>query len=106
MYPIRNDFFGELITVAGLITARDLITQLKGKELEADLFFRRLMFRSGEEVFLDDLTRTDVQNALQVPVNIVKSSGRDFVEAVLHPVEDGRDVPEHGPVLINSLEGM
>ena len=41
------------------------------------------MFRSGEEVFLDDLTGQDVENALQVPVNIVKSSGHDFVEALL-----------------------
>ena len=41
------------------------------------------MFQSGEEVFLDDLTRADVQNALQVPVNIVKSSGQDLVDAVL-----------------------
>ena len=41
------------------------------------------MFRSGEETLLDDLTRTDVQNALQVPVNIVKSSGQDLVDAVL-----------------------
>ena len=106
VYPIRNDFFGELITVAGLITARDLIAQLKGKELGSRLLLPEAMFRSGEEVFLDDLTRTDVQNALQVPVNIVKSSGRDFVEAVLHPVEDGRDVPEHGPYELNSLEGM
>ena len=102
VYPIRNDFFGELITVAGLITARDLIAQLKGKELGSRLLLPEAMFRSGEEVFLDDLTRTDVQNALQVPVNIVKSSGRDFVEAVLHPVEDGRDVPYE----LNSLEGM
>ena len=46
------------------------------------------MFRSGEETFLDDLTRTDVQNALQVPVDIVKSSGRDFVEAILAPVKE------------------
>ena len=92
--------------MAGLITARDLIAQLKGKELGSRLLLPEAMFRSGEEVFLDDLTRTDVQNALQVPVNIVKSSGRDFVEAVLHPVEDGRDVPEHGPYELNSLEGM
>lgn len=106
VYPIRNDFFGELITVAGLITARDLIAQLKGKKLGTRLLLPEAMFRSGEEVFLDDLTRTDVQNALQVPVNIVKSSGRDFVEAVLHPVEDGRDVPGHGPYELGSLEGM
>ena len=43
------------------------------------------MFRSGEEVFLDDVTRTELQNALQVPVNIVKSSGQDLVDAILYP---------------------
>ena len=41
------------------------------------------MFRSGEDVFLDDITRSEVEDALQVRVDIVKSSGRDFVEAVL-----------------------
>ena len=46
------------------------------------------MFRSGEEVFLDDITRLEVENALQVPVNIVKSSGQDFVNAVLHASEE------------------
>ena len=46
------------------------------------------MFRSGEEVFLDDLTRTDVQKALQVQVDIVKSSGQDLVQAVLGPVKE------------------
>ena len=106
LYPIRNDFFGEMITVAGLITGQDLIAQLKDKPLGSRLLLPECMFRSGEEVFLDDITRQEVENALQVPVNIVKSSGRDFVEAVLHPVEDGRDVPEHGPYELNSLEGM
>jgi hypothetical protein len=48
------------------------------------------MFRSGEEVFLDDFTRQDVQNALQVQVDIVKSSGQDFVQAVLEPAEDSK----------------
>ena len=85
---IRNDFFGERITVAGLITAKDLIAQLKEQPLGSRLLLPSAMFRSGEETFLDDLTRTDVQNALQVPVDIVKSSGRDFVEAILAPVKE------------------
>lgn len=106
VYGIRNDFFGELITVAGLVTARDLIAQLKGKPLGSRLLLPEAMFRSGEEVFLDDLTRQDVQNALQVPVNIVKSSGRDFVEAVLYPVREGGDAPSHGPYELDHLEGM
>lgn len=83
LYPIINHFFGETITVAGLVTGQDLIAQLKGKELGNRLLLPECMFRSGEEVFLDDVTRQEVQNALQVPVDIVKSSGQDFVYAVL-----------------------
>lgn len=82
VYAIRNDFFGERIT------AKDLIAQLKEQPLGSRLLLPSAMFRSGEETFLDDLTRTDVQNALQVPVDIVKSSGRDFVEAILAPVKE------------------
>lgn len=88
LYPIRNDFFGEMITVAGLITGQDLIAQLKDKPLGSRLLLPECMFRSGEEVFLDDITRQEVENALQVSVNIVKSSGQDFVNAVLHASEE------------------
>ena len=88
LYPIRNDFFGEMITVAGLVTGQDIIKQLKARELGSRLLLPACMFRSGEEVFLDDITRTDVQNALQVPVNIVKSSGQDFVQSVLYPAKE------------------
>ena len=88
IYPIRNDFFGEKITVAGLITGQDLIAQLKDKPLGSRLLLPECMFRSGEEVFLDDITRQEVENALQVPVNIVKSSGQDFVNAVLRASEE------------------
>ncbi len=88
IYAITNAFFGEQITVAGLITGQDLIGQLKDKTIGSRLLLPECMFRSGEEVFLDDLTRQDVQNALQVQVDIVKSSGQDFVQAVLWPVAD------------------
>lgn len=94
LFPIRNDFFGEMITVAGLITGQDIIRQLKDRDPGDRLILPACMFRSGEEVFLDDLTRTDVQKALQVPVNIVKSSGQDFVQAVLYPTADGNIVYE------------
>ena len=83
VYEIRNDFFGEKITVSGLITGQDLIGQLKGKELGERLLIPCNMLRSGEDVFLDDVTTEQVQSALQVPLNIVKSSGQDFVETVL-----------------------
>lgn len=83
VYPIRNDFFGELITVSGLITGQDLIRQLRGRELGERLLLPCNMFRSGEEVFLDDVTLSEVEEALQVEAYIVKSSGRDLMEAVI-----------------------
>ena len=85
LYAIRNDFFGEEITVAGLITGQDIIAQLKGKNLGSCLLLPSCMFRSGEEVCLDDVTRTEVESSLQVPVHIVKSGGYDLVDAILHP---------------------
>ena len=94
LYKIENRFFGERITVAGLITGTDLMEQLRGKELGERLLLPCAMFRNGEEVFLDDVTKSDVQKALQVRVDIVKSSGRDFVDAVLGPVEE--TAAEHG----------
>lgn len=91
---IRNDFFGENITVAGLVTGQDIIAQLKDRKLGDALLLPIAMFKAGEEVLLDDLTRVDIEKALQVKVNIVKSSGQDFVDAVLMqetPCKESRD---------------
>ena len=96
VYPIRNDFFGESITVAGLITGQDLIAQLKDKTLGDRLLLPAVMFKSGEEVFLDDITKTQAEDALQIPINIVKSSGYDLVDAVLDPEAAREQTAEHG----------
>ena len=84
LYPIRNDFFGEKITVAGLITGQDLIAQLKEQQLGERLLLPCNMLRSGEEVFLDDVTLSEVKESLQIKVDIVKSSGWDFIEAIIN----------------------
>ncbi len=83
VYPIRNDFFGELITVSGLLTGGDIRDQLSGKPLGERLLLPQNTLRSGEDLFLDDLRVPDLEKALQVPIYIVKSSGHDFVKAVL-----------------------
>ncbi|MBR1634582.1 MAG: DUF512 domain-containing protein [Lachnospiraceae bacterium] len=83
VYPIRNDFFGELVTVSGLVTGRDLIAQLAGKELGKALLLPQNMLRAGEEVFLDDVTVSDVCDALHLPVYIVKSDGKSLLDALL-----------------------
>lgn len=81
---IRNDFFGERITVSGLLTGQDLIAQLKGLSLGEKLLLPQNVLRSGENYFLDDITVPQLEEALQVQVDIVKSSGQDFVETVLN----------------------
>ncbi len=83
VYEIRNDFFGESITVSGLLTGQDIREQLQGKELGERLLLPENMLRSGERVFLDDLTVEELEKALQVKIDIVKSSGREFVDAIL-----------------------
>lgn len=80
--PIRNDFFGEMITVSGLLTGQDLIAQLKEKELGEKLLLPCNLLRSGEEVFLDDITLDELKKTLQVPIDIVKSSGQDLVSCL------------------------
>ena len=80
---IRNDFFGEMITVSGLLTGQDIMAQLKDSNLGEKLLLPQNVLKSGEPVFLDDYTLDDIEKALQVRIDIVKSSGRDFIEAIL-----------------------
>ena len=83
VYKITNNFFGEHITVSGLITGIDLMQQLKEKELGEKLLLPQNMLRSQETVFLDDVTVADLEKTLQVKIDIVKSSGREFVKSMI-----------------------
>lgn len=88
LYAIRNDFFGERITVSGLITGQDLTGQLKGQPLGERLLLPCNMLKIGEPVFLDDFTLEEVENSLQVKTDIVKSSGQDLLDAVIGAYEN------------------
>ena len=83
VYAITNDFFGELITVSGLLTGQDMIRQLRGQSLGDRVLLPQNVLRSGEDYFLDDVTVEEMEKALQVKIDIVKSSGHDFVHTVL-----------------------
>ena len=83
VYAIRNDFFGERITVSGLVTGQDLLAQLEGRELGNALLIPCNMLKADEDVFLDDITVERLSDALQVPAVIVKSSGQDLISAIL-----------------------
>ena len=85
LYKIRNDFFGERITVAGLVTGGDLIAQLKGQPLGEKLYIPSVMLRHEQDVFLDDVSVSDAENALGVPLVPVETSegGYGFLYALL-----------------------
>ena len=78
-----------MITVSGLLTGRDLLAQLKGQVLGEKLLLPQNVLKSGEAVFLDDMTLPELEKALQVPIDIVKSSGQEFLYHILgfRPVE-------------------
>ena len=65
---IKNEFFGGGVTVAGLIVGRDLQNQLSGCDLGSALFIPSVMLRSGEDIFLDDTSTKQLEDALGVPV--------------------------------------
>ncbi len=92
IYPVTNHFFGENITVSGLLTGQDIISQLKGQELGERLLLPQNVLRNTEAVFLDDCTLLQMEKALQVPIDIVKSSGRDVIEAVLNRSSVNSDI--------------
>lgn len=83
VHVIVNHFFGEQITVTGLLTGQDICAQLKGKRLGERLLLPENLLRSGEEVLLDDMTLTELENTLQIPISIVKSSGSDFIHSII-----------------------
>ena len=89
-YQIRNEFFGEQITVSGLLTGQDLVRQLKDQDLGEMLLLPCNLLRSGENVFLDDMTVENLERELKTPVKIVGEDGADLVAAVLDR-EAGRE---------------
>ena len=82
VYAIENDFFGHSVNVSGLITGRDLIAQLSGKELGERLFISQNMLRREELDFLDDVTLEEASEALGVPVFPVEQDGFALWDAI------------------------
>lgn len=80
---IKNRFFGESITVAGLLCAQDIISQLKGESLGDYLLITDEMLRSESDVFLDDLTLSDVSKALDIEIKAAPRDGFSLLLSVL-----------------------
>ena len=104
--PIVNHFFGETIVVSGLVTGRDLIDQLRGKELGERLLLPDSMLRYHENVFLDDVTIEEVEEALGVPITFVEQDGTQLCDAIFglggqrrasNPSEDADEYYPYNP---------
>ena len=84
VHRIVNRFFGESVTVAGLLTGGDVIEQLTGVALGDELIFPSVMLKADEEIFLDDLTPEQLSHALgNIPVRSCRSDGGELIRAIL-----------------------
>jgi putative radical SAM enzyme (TIGR03279 family) len=80
---IVNHFFGETITVTGLITAGDLSAQLKDENIGEELLISKSMLKADEPIFLDDKSLDDVSTALNVKITPTANDGYEYLEHIL-----------------------
>lgn len=83
VYPIKNEFFGEHITVAGLLTGKDIAEQLSDKELGDALLFPAVCLRAEGDVFLDDMTPEELSSKLSVRCIPTGNDPCEFISAAL-----------------------
>ena len=83
VYEIENNFFGPEITVAGLLTGRDMAEQLSGAALGDELLIPANTLRAEGDLFLCGMTPLELSNILHVPVRTVRADGADLLCALL-----------------------
>ena len=83
VYKIINNFFGDTITVSGLVTATDIIDQLKNKDLCETLYIPRSMLKADEEIFLDNITLENLSDIMGLEVVPCLNEGKDFIDKIL-----------------------
>jgi NifB/MoaA-like Fe-S oxidoreductase len=97
--PVKNHFFGKLITVSGLVTGQDLVNQLKEYNLGNLVMIPENMLKSDETVFLDGMTLEQVTEALQVRVQPSAVEGKQWIKNILrstHEKQTGGSEKKHG----------
>ncbi len=84
--PIKNNFFGETITVSGLITGGDLVDQVRGSEEYDAVFIPKSMMKRDEDIFLDNMTFGQASEFLMNRLRLVPVDGREFLESIMKEV--------------------
>ena len=80
--PVKNEFFGENITVAGLLTGQDIVAAVKGMQMEYLLLSENTLRQQGD-CFLDDMTPAQMEEIVGVPVKFISDAGADLLETIL-----------------------
>lgn len=88
IYKIENRFFGKKITVSGLLTGKDVIEQLKDKDLGERLLLPSNMLDNANEKTLDDIKPSEISEALDVPIRFVDNDGWDFIDVINETVKE------------------
>ena len=83
VHPIKNNFFGGNVGVAGLVTATDIIAQCEGRLSSGTLGVPAVMLREEKDTFLDDMTIEQLGQRLGVKVEVLPTSGGDEAKALL-----------------------
>lgn len=83
VHPIRNDFFGGSVAVAGLVTATDIIAQCRGRLHSRLLGVPENMLRAERDMFLDSITLQQLERALGVRVVLLPSDGGDCLRTLI-----------------------
>ncbi len=83
IFPITNDFFGNQITVSGLITGQDLVNQLSSTDLGHVLMIPKNMLKNEEDIFLDNMTLQQVKTQLHIPIEKSGVDGKQWVKTIL-----------------------
>ncbi len=83
LHKVKNGFFGGAVTVAGLLTGRDLVNSLKGACLGEELYLSRTMLRAEGDLFLCGMAPCEVEEALGVKITFVENDGGEFLLKLL-----------------------
>jgi len=80
---IENNFFGERITISGLLVGHDLIQQLKTVDIGSKIFIPDNILKNGEEILLDDTTLKELKEKIDAPIELVDYQGETLIQHIM-----------------------
>ena len=84
LVPIKNEFFGNSVTVTGLLTGKDIVSQLSTKSLGDAVWMSHRILNDDASITLDDMTLEDISHSLGCPLSISNDSFLALVEGLNH----------------------